>query len=271
MFSVLMSVYKNENPVYFLEAVESIFHQTVIPNEVIIVQDGELTKELYDVCNKIQGKYNDLIKFIRLEKNVGLGKALQYGIENCSFELIARMDTDDIAKPDRFEKQLNVFSVDKDVVLCGGTIEEFSNSPDKIDTIRYVPLKYHEIYEYAKKRNPFNHMTVMFKKTSIQDVGGYLPFYLMEDYYLWVRMLMNNMYVVNLPDVLVSVRADANMFERRGGIQYFISELKLQRKFYSMGFINVYEFMRNVLIRGVIRVLPNKIRRIFYHEFMRNK
>lgn len=268
-FSVLMSVYKRENPKCFREALESIIQQTVKPTEIVVVKDGELTEFLDIICNEYNEKYKGLFKFITLKNNQGLGQALQTGMENCTYDIVARMDTDDIAKPERFEKQIREFEKDKNLAILGSAIEEFSITPERVDTIRIVPLLDQDIKKYAKRRNPFNHMTVMFRKNAVIDVGNYKPFHLNEDYYLWYRLLNKGYKAKNLPDCLVSARVDENMFQRRGGLGYILQEIKLQNIFYKNGFINLIEYTRNVTMRMSARLIPNLIRGYLYRKYMR--
>ncbi|WP_110954054.1 glycosyltransferase [Anaerosinus massiliensis] len=268
-FSVLLSIYKKEEPMHFRLSLDSILNQTLLPAEIIVVKDGKLSANLDDICVEYNIKYTNLFKFVLLEKNQGLGKALQVGLQYCSYDIIARMDTDDIAKPDRFEKQIREFQKDDLLVILGTTIEEFSTTPERIDSIRKVPLSNQEIRQYAKMRNPFNHMTVMFKKSAVLDVGNYQPFYLCEDYYLWYRLLNKGYKAKNLSESLVYARVDKNMFQRRGGIKYFLQEVKLQNIFYRNHFINTFEYIRNIGIRMIARLIPNAIRGILYRKCMR--
>ncbi len=268
-FSVLMSVYSKEKPEFFLEAVESVINQTINPAEIIIVKDGELTESLEEVCSILLHKYPSYIRFVSLEKNVGLGLALQRGVLECRYDLIARMDTDDISKSDRFEKQLKAFAANPSLAICGGFIEEFSNTPQQIDSIRSVPLNKEAIYAFAKKRNPFNHMTVMFNKKAVLDVGNYQPLLLLEDYYLWFRLIMHKQDMINLPDVLVMARTGKDMFMRRGGWEYFVREKKLYDIFFKEKYINIWQYMIVIFIRFMSRVIPNKIRFYLYYFFIR--
>lgn len=270
-FSVLLSVYKNERSEFFRKALDSILDQTLKPNEIVIIKDGLLTCELEMVCLEYKKKYADLFKFIQLQNNQGLGKALQVGVKCCTYDLIARMDTDDIAKPERFEKQMREFENNIDLAILGGAIEEFSISPECVESVRRVPLYNEDIYRYAKKRNPFYHMTVMFRKNIVLNVGNYQPFYLNEDYFLWMRVLKNGYKVKNLPDSLVSVRANEEMFKRRGGLKYLKQELKLQNLFYKHRFINEFEYFRNMGIRIVARIIPNQMRMIIYRKCLRKR
>lgn len=268
-FSVLLSIYKKEKKQYFKQALESILNQTLKPSEIVVVKDGKLAYELDEVCLEYKEKYSAIFKFVELETNQGLGKALQIGVQNCSYEIIARMDTDDIAKPNRFEKQIREFEKDRKLTVLGSAIEEFSITPDVIDTIRSVPLTNQEIKQYAKMRNPFNHMTVMFRKSAVIDVGNYLPFHLSEDYYLWYRLLSKGYKTKNLSESLVYARVDKNMFKRRGGVKYFLQEVKLQNIFYKNHFINSFEYVRNLGIRMSARIVPNLVRGYLYKRYMR--
>ncbi len=269
-FSVLMSIYHRENPFYFRESLESLLKQTISPSEIIIVKDGSLSGELDNICEEYNSKYPYLFKMISLETNQGLGIALRIGLQYCSHDIVARMDTDDIAKVDRFEKQIKEFENDGDLTIIGSAIDEFSQNIEEIDTVRKVPLTHKEIKEYAKKRNPFNHMTVMFRKSAVLAVGNYQPFHLSEDYYLWYRLLINGYKAKNLADSLVYARVDRDMFRRRGGVKYFLQELKLQNIFYQSNFINTFEYIRNVVIRMSARVMPNCLREVLYRNCMRN-
>lgn len=268
-FSVLMSVYKNENPEWFRMAVKSVAEQTVKPDEILIVQDGVLSNDLYSVCDELQQSY-PIIRYLKLDKNYGLGMALNYGVQACKNELIARMDTDDIAVENRFELQLQQFIEQPDLDVCGGNIVEFNNDVDEIVSKRTVPYNMESIVKYCKSRNPFNHMTVMFKKSAVLAAGNYQTFNLMEDYYLWYRMIRNNCSMCNLNAVLVKVRVGNGMYDRRGGFCYFLNERKLYAAMHKDGFLGIYEFLRIVLIRMVVRMLPYKYRRMLYIYILRD-
>lgn len=149
-FTVLMSVYYKEKPEYLQLALESVINQTVKPNEIVLVEDGKLTEELQAVITKYQQNYPDIFKTYALQQNQGLGKALNFGMKKCSNELIARMDTDDIAELNRFELQIKEFKQDKELMLCGGQIAEFADNPTEITSYRSVPLKHNAILNFAK-------------------------------------------------------------------------------------------------------------------------
>lgn len=263
-----MSVYKNEKVEYLKEAIESVFSQMILPNEIVIVKDGPLTNELDKYLEILADNYKS-VKFVTLKENKGLGLALREGVLACSNEFIARMDTDDIAKKGRFEKQLLFFKSNPQVSLLGTCIEEFSKDYRKPDTKTLLPLIHDEIVKFAKKRNPFRHMTVMFKKSAVLEAGNYRDFLWFEDYDLWVRMIDKGFKVANLPDMLVSVRADENMFARRGGWKYLKQDIKFQRFLWNINFIKFNQFIFNVNVRLIVRIMPNKVRSIFYKVFLR--
>ena len=268
MFSVLISIYKKELPSSFLASLDSVFNQTLLPTEVIIIKDGPLTKELNTIIEEYSQKYL-IIKVIALPVNQGLGNALNEGLKHCSYELIARMDTDDIAKPNRFKKQIEIFEKYPNIDVVGAWIEEFENNPSNIISIRKLPETFKDIYSYAKKRCPINHPVVMFKKSAVLAAGGYQHFPLFEDYYLWVRMLKNGAQFYNIQESLLYFRFSPDMFKRRGGWKYALNEYKLQKEFKRIGFINAANLWYNIFIRFTLRVLPNNMRTTIYKKLLR--
>jgi len=268
-FSILMSIYHKEKPEYFNRAMQSIWDEQIVkPNEIILVQDGKLTDELYEVIEIWQKKIGDRFKTIPLKQNVGLGDALNIGLQYCSYEIVARMDTDDIAMPNRFEKQLKVFEND-DIDICSSLVSEFDNDEKVIVSYRKLPKTHENILKFAKKRNPLNHPAVMYKKSSIKKASGYKKMIWFEDYYLWVRMLMNGARFYNIQEPLVNMRAGYGQLERRSGLKYALNEFKFQKILYKIGFLNKFEFIRNSLIRFIVRVVPKKIVKKIY-KILRN-
>lgn len=267
-FSVLMSIYKNEKSEYLKQALDSILNQTLLPDEILIVKDGLLTLELDKILDEYAAK-NKTIKFLEFEKNRGLGLALRDGVVACKNEIIARMDTDDIAKPDRFEKQIQYLKDNPQIALLGSWVTEFSDNENKPDTVTELPCNYDDIKKFAKKRNPFRHMTVLFKKSAVINSGNYRDFLWFEDYDLWVRMLQKGFMADNIPEYLVNVRADKEMFARRGGRQYLKQDIKFQRFLLKIGYINFLEFVINIVIRGSVRLLPNNFRKFIYSNILR--
>jgi len=247
----------------------SIMSQKIIPDEIVLVKDGPLNKKLEDTILKLKNKIRNTFKIIELKQNVGLGEALQFGLLNCTHEIVARADTDDICKEDRFEKQINFLEQNPDIDVVGCWAGEFENNPDNIISIRKVPVTNEKIKKYAQHRNPFNHPSVVFRKQAVLSCGGYLPFLLLEDYYLWVRMLIKGRKFANIPEPLVLFRLGKDTFARRGGLKYLINEIKLQKYFLKVNFINLPIFIYNIFIRITIRLMPNKIRKYFYMLFLR--
>lgn len=270
-FSVCLSVYNKDNAEHFRIAVESIFNQSIPPNEVIVVVDGPVTTTIEAVINLLQKSHENL-RIIRLKINQGLARARQLGIENTKYDIIALMDSDDISSPDRFEKQLQCFSKDETLSVIGGQIHEFIDTPDKVVGIRNVPLEHSEINLFLKKRCPFNHMTVMLKKSELVKVGGYKDWYFNEDYFLWLRMYKAGCKFKNLPDSLVNVRVGKEMYSRRGGWKYFISEAKLQTYMIKQHIINFPTYLINLIIRFVIQLLmPNWLRGFVFRKLLRKR
>lgn len=270
-FSVLMSIYYKEDPEFLKQSLNSVLEQTLKPSEIVLVKDGELTYELDEVINQFVVQYPNMFKIVALEKNVGLGEALQTGLLNCTYEIVARMDSDDICLPNRFEKQIEIFDKDTSIDLVGSYIAEFETDTKKIKSVRAVPCEFCDIVKKAKNRNPFNHVTVMFRKSAVIEAGNYKRFLWYEDYYLWIRMLLQNHKAVNIPDILVYVRTGTSMFKRRGGLKVFLNEVKFQKELLRLNFITIIQFIYNLVTRGSTRLLPVHLRKIIYHLFLRKK
>lgn len=260
-FSVLMSVYYKEKPEFFKMALESIASQTLRADEVVIVKDGQLTPELDGVIDEFSSRLPT--KAVALEKNGGLGNALRIGVEACSYDIIARMDTDDICRPDRFEKQIGFLKEHPEIDVVGSWISEFEGEPENIYARRVLPCEPDAILKFAKTRSPINHMTVVYKKKSVLAAGNYRTDF-PEDYSLWVRMLLNGERFANISENLVNVRAGREMVGRRGGIKYARNEFMLQKEFYNKGFLSFYEFLRNLAIRIPVRLMPCFLRKAVY-------
>ena len=259
-----MSVYKKEKAEYLKLALDSVINQILTPDEIVLVQDGELTKELYAVIEEYKQKYPVIFKTYPLKQNHGLGKALNYGMDKCNNELIARMDTDDIAETNRFELQIQEFIKDKELALCGGQIAEFADNPNEITGYRNVPLTNEEILNFCKKRNPFNHMTVMFKKKVVQNIGGYQHMPYFEDYWLWARMVKAGYKTKNIDAVLVKVRAGQDMIARRGGLEYVKWIAKFEKELYKMRIINLFDLFAYTILRSIVAIIPESLRLVIY-------
>lgn len=263
-----MCVYGKDNPKWFRVAVESILDQTCPPNEVVLVVDGPVPDELGTVINEYEK--NPVFKVIRLAENQGHGNARRTGLENCSNELVAIMDSDDISVPERFEQQIKMFESDPSIDIIGGNIAEFVGEIDNFVGKRIVPCSDLEIKDYMKYRCPMNLVTVMFKKSSVYAAGGFIDWFCEEDYYLWLRMYLKKMKFANIPDVLVNVRVGKEMYQRRGGWKYFKSEAKLQKYMFDNKVIKFPTYFINCSKRFVVQVmLPNRIRGWVFKKFAR--
>ena len=270
-FSAKISLYKNDNPEHFKMAIDSIINQSIQPNEIMLTIDGPIPDALNNIVCNYETKIQQL-KVIRLPQNRGLGIAHQVGVEHCSNQLVAIMDSDDIAVPDRFEKQLKYFEENPEADIVGGYISEFIDDVQNITGIRDVPISDIDIKKYMKKRCSLNHVTVMFKREAVLKSGNYQDWHFNEDYYLWCRMLLNGCRFGNIPDVLVNVRVGNDMYKRRGGWKYFKSEAGLQKYMLNEGIINFFEYFLNIFIRFFVQVLmPNTIRGFVFTKIFRRK
>lgn len=268
-FSVLISVYKKEKAEYLKQALQSIITQILKPSEIVIVKEGLLTKELDKCIENFQKQDPKLFKILAFKENRGLGLALRDGVKACKYEYIARMDSDDISKPDRFEKQFNYIQKHPETALLGTWITEFSKNEKKPDTVTKLPCTYQEIIKFAKRRNPLRHVTVVFKKSAVIQSGNYRDFLWFEDYDLFVRMLQKGYIAANIPEYIVNVRADQDMFARRGGWQYLKQDYKFQKQLLETKFIGKTDFIINITIRSIVRLIPNKLRSYLYKKILR--
>lgn len=267
-FSVLMSVYKNEKSTYLNASLKSIENQTVVPNEIILVEDGLLTKELYEVVDTHRNKFGEGFKVVVLNKNQGLGNALRIGTKYVSTKWIARMDTDDIAVPNRFELQLREVEKNPQLAVIGGQVDEFEGSIDNIVGKRIVPCSQVDIYKFIKWRSPFNHPTVMINKTMLEKVGGYENKGKFEDYFLWAKILAKGYPVRNLSQVLVHMRVDSGMYGRRGEFKNLKPIIELRNFLYKNGLVTLTErYIGNtIMIMNII--IPSKLRKVIYELFL---
>lgn len=270
-FSVLMSLYHKEKPAYVEECFRSLLRQTVKADEWVVVEDGPLTDELYAVLNKYEEENPGLIKRVPLSVNQGLGLALQAGIPECTYDIIARMDTDDIAKEDRFEKQLAEFGKDPELDIIGSHIDEFEDTPDAIVARRVVPVTDEEIKKYQKKRDAFNHMTVMYKKKAVLDAGNYQSCPLMEDTFLWVRMMKNGARCKNVDESLVYARIGKDMFDRRGGWAYFKKYKTGRKMVYETKYISWADYASTILIQFCVALVPRSLRGWIFKKMLHRK
>ena len=259
-FSVLMSLYFKEKPDNLRACLDSVLDQTVVPSEIVIVKDGPLTDELEAVLSEYVEKAPELYTLVPLETNRGLGLALAEGMHHCKYELVARMDTDDICRRDRFALQLAEFEKDPELDICGSHIVEFETDINTIVARRNVPLTDAEIKKYQKRRDGLNHVTVMFKKSKVLSSGNYQSCLLMEDTLLWANMFNAGAKAMNIDDSLVFVRIGSDMFERRGGFAYYKKYKQGRKKVRETGYIGFWDYYYTLAVQLVVALIPNKLR-----------
>lgn len=266
--SVLMSIYFKEKPEYFRESLESILNQTYFPDEIVLVKDGPLTNELEEVIKEYKEKLN--IKIVPLEKNVGLGLALREGVLHCSNEIIIRMDTDDIAVKTRIEEQVKIFKKDKEIGIVGSNAYNFENVVGDLETKSIFPKEDLEIRKFSKRRCPFLHPTVAFKKSIVLKVGNYNNLLWFEDYDIFLRILkISKGYNIQIP--LLYFRSNSDLYKRRGGKEYIKREIKALTKFYKDGNMNLYYYLTNIFIRFGVRICGNNLRMLVYKKMLRKE
>lgn len=269
-FSVLISIYYKENPEWFHMALESVMNQSILPNEIVIVKDGPLTVELDEVIEFFVKKYPKIFNIIKLNKNLGLGLALNEGIKHCKNELIVRMDSDDYIVSNKFEKQLKFFENNPDYDCVGCYEAEFEENINNIIAIHKVPINNYEIYNFMKRRCALLHPTVMYKKSSVIKAGNYRDIRLYEDYDLFIRMVLEKkMKCYNIPEALYFIRVNDDFFKRRGGLRYMKTALTFKNNQRKNGYINFIDFIISAGGQAFVCILPNKLRRLFYIKFLR--
>lgn len=272
-FSVLMSVYYKENPVFFRESLDSLMHQTTMPNEIVLVKDGPLSVELDDLISEFTGKYPNLFKIIVLPENKGLGNAMSIGTLECKNEIIARMDTDDICVLNRFEKQIKFLSSNPNIDLVGTNVEEFNRNPGDLKRYRKMPEKGKALLSYSRFRNPVNHPSVMFRKSKVLEAGNYnSEILLFEDFSLFIRMLGKGASFYNLQENLLYFRTGLgiDVIKRRSGLFYVKNEWKFALLSLRIGNLNFLEWLFYVCTKLPLRLLPPKVILFVYNKFLRN-
>ena len=264
-----MSVYHKENPTWFDESIKSMFEQTIKPSEFVLVEDGPLTKELYGVVEKYKTKYPKEFRVVAIEKNVGLGPALKKGVEECSNEYIARMDSDDYSMPQRIEKEFEIFEKYSDIGMVGTNVSEFIDSIDNVVCNVILPETNDDIIKFSKSRNPFRHPSVMFKKSAVVNAGNYREYYLCEDYDMWLRMIRNNCNCYNIQENLVYMRISDDFYKRRGGIKYLKSINKFKKEQMTLGYFTKMEYLKSIIPHAIVCLMPNFMRDLIYKKLLR--
>lgn len=259
-FSVLMSVYIKENPSYLEAALQSLCEQTLKADEIVLVEDGPLTDSLYSVIEKFRPILP--LRSVPLETNLGLAGALNHGLQHCSHDIIARMDTDDFSLPRRFKAQVEFMTQHLNVAACSSYIEERSEDMTRITFVKKLPLEHSELVEFAKTRSPMSHPAVMFRKSAVLAVGGY-PIIYPEDYPLWCKLISFGYKLANIPEVLLHMRAGNGMMSRRGK-NFLKGYIQTYQLMYDLKMISYFTFARNVILQTVIRNMPGWLLKVLY-------
>ena len=258
--SVLMSIYDKEKPEYFSDCLMSLSQQTNKANELILVEDGPINNDLKNIIEKYR---NDLkIYSIRLKENVGLARALNEGLKYCSFDLVARMDTDDIACAQRFAKQVSFMKSNPNIVASSGIILEFDDS-GRVISKRKLPTNHDTLTEFAKKRSPLSHPSVIFNKNAILSVGGYPELY-PEDYMLWIKLIQAGYKIGNTDEILLKMRCGEGFFSRRG-FHFLKGEIKIYFYMYETKFISIYELIGSIVTKFFVRLSPSFVKKFLYN------
>ncbi len=274
-FSVIMSIYKSDVPELVRMALDSLLQQTLLPNEIVIVGDGPvpaaLELEVESLKLRVESEKLPIeVTYLPQEQNRGLGEAMRIAVENAKHDYVARMDSDDICLPDRFEKQMKCFEEDPELSLVGGMITEFDGEPENIIAKRVLPLDDVGIKKMMRGRCAVNHVTVIFKKADLLRSGNYQPYWLQEDQYLWARMMEHGCKFRNIPDVVVNVRSGKDQIARRSGWRFYKSVVRVFWYMYRHGLISFGYFLYICTIRGVVQVLmPNRLRTWVYLHLLR--
>lgn len=270
-YAVLMSLYIKENPEFFVESFESILNQTVQPSQIIVVKDGPLTLDLEEKLKRYSERYPELLTVIEIEENVGLGLALNRGLSSSKYEIVARMDTDDISFPNRMEIQLDKFDKKPNLAILGANILEFKNSIKDAKYCRNVPSEYEKIIKYSKKRSPFNHPTIVFRKSVIEKLGGYPDTRRKEDLDLFLNLLASGFYAENLPEPLLYFRANNQSFIRRKSKHNCESYIQVMKKYKKRGYIGTLDYVYVWITQKSIMLLPIWVQKLIYKLFIRSK
>lgn len=267
-FSVLLNVYAKDKPAWIKQALDSVLSNTIPPTEVVIMVDGPVGKDIQAVLDETVK--NKTVRVLSHPVNIGRGAALGYAVPKCKYELIALMDADDVSRKDRFEKELALFEADKDLAVVGGQVQEVDANTFDFREVRNVPLSHYDIKQYLKTRMPFNNPTIMFKKSAVLNSGNFKAFKLLEDYYMWARVIAKGYKTANVHDVVVDMRVDPALYGRRGGWHYFHMNKMLFDEMKKLGLLSFKDYYYTLSVRFVVQVLmPNWMRSMFYKKALR--
>lgn len=267
-YSILSTLYKNDSPEYLRQSIESMLSQTIVTNDYVLVADGPISLELEDVLKEYECKY-DFFNVVRLAQNVGLGAALNEGLKVCKNDLVARLDADDISLPTRCEEQLSAFEKDGELVIVGTDMYEFDDDPDKVVSLKQMPYTHEQIYKFGKRRNPFNHSSVMYKKSVIMELGGYANLRRSQDIELWARVLYAGNKCLNIDKPLIKFRCGGSRVQRKKKWSNVKSDLKVFKKNYKMGYASFADYVYVWITQMAFFILPTKLAGKLYKKLFR--
>ena len=267
-FSVLLNIYAKDKPAWIKQALDSVLNNTIRPTEVVIMVDGPVGKDIQAVLDTVTK--DKTVRILSHPVNIGRGAALGYAVPKCNYELIALMDADDVSRKDRFEKELALFKADDELSVVGGQVQEVDANTFEPRAARNVPLTHADIKRYLKTRMPFNNPTIMFKKSAVLNSGNFKAFGLVEDYYMWARVIAKGYKTANVPDIVVDMRVDPALYGRRGGWQYFHMNKMVFDEMKKLGLLSFKDYYYTLSVRFVVQVLmPNWLRSMFYKKALR--
>lgn len=268
-YSILMSVYNREKPEYLQRAIDSMLRQTVLTDDFVIVCDGPLSDDLNQVIDEAIHKFPNLFQIVRLEKNVGIGAAANIGLQYCKNDLIAKMDSDDVASLRRCELQLATFADCPHLTILGGYLAEFENDPSEPFSIREVPLDNENIRSFARRRQPFNNVTVMYRKKAVMQVGGYRKMDRNEDFDLYIRLLHAGYYARNLSDILTYARTDISSMKRRASWRTLKGCVRSRWNSMRIGYCSFLDFLMCAVGQFAVWICPVSVQEWIYRRFLR--
>lgn len=267
-YSILQTVYKSDNPDHLRQSIESMLSQTLPSDDYVLVEDGPLGAELEDVVLGFS-KENPQITVVRLLVNVGLGKALNEGLAVCRNELVARMDSDDISVPERCERQVACFDADPYLDIAGSHVREFVDKPENVVGERRVPLDDESIHHFVRRRDPFNHPAVMFRKSKVLACGSYGDYRKNQDTELWIRLLSAGAKGLNIDDYLLFFRFDEGTYRKRKSWANTRTLLDIRWKAFKAGKCSLWDFLMVAAAQTAIYLMPTGLQRFIYKHILR--
>lgn len=269
-YSILTTLYKNDSPEFLKQSIDSMLAQTVLTNDYVIVADGPLTEELDEVLVGYENTHN-FFNIVRLSENGGLGVALREGLKYCKNDLVARLDADDFSMPTRCEKQLTLFDSDPDLVIVGSDMYEFDSNPDEITDLKHMPPSPEQIYKYGKRRNAFNHSSVMYRKSVIEEHGSYSTMRRSQDIELFSKILYAGCKCRNINEPLIKFRCGDTRVKRKKKWSNVKSDLRIFKNNYKMGYAGFGDYLYVVITQIGFFILPTKLAGYLYKKLFRTR